>query len=40
MNEFFKYFLPQVLDYFGDNEEILKYFIPEVIKKMNIFEEK
>lgn len=40
MNEFFKYLLPQVIDYFGGNEEILKYFIPEIIRKMNTFDEK
>lgn len=40
MNEFFKYLLPQVLNYFENNEEILKYFLPEVIRNINTSDKK
>lgn len=31
MNYFFKYLVPQLLEYFNNDKEILKLFIPKVI---------
>ena len=33
MNYFFKYLIPQLLEYFNDDKEVLKFFIPKVIKE-------
>lgn len=32
MNYFFKYLIPQLLEYFNNDKEILKLVIPQVIK--------
>lgn len=31
MNYFFKYLIPQLLEYFNDDKEALKIFIPKII---------
>lgn len=33
MNYFFKYLIPQLLEYFNDDKEILKLFIPKIIEE-------
>lgn len=33
MNYFFKYLVPQLLEYFNGDKELLKIFIPKVIDK-------
>lgn len=33
MNYFFKYLIPQLLEYFNDDKEVLKFFIPKVIEE-------
>ena len=33
MNEFFKFLIPQLLNYFSNNEEILLEFIPKTVIK-------
>lgn len=33
MNYFFKYLIPQLLEYFNDDKEILKIFIPKIIEE-------
>lgn len=33
MNYFFKYLIPQLLEYFNDDKEIIKLFIPKIIEK-------
>ena len=31
MNYFFKYLIPQLLDYFNNNNEVIEKFIPKII---------
>lgn len=33
MNYFFKYLIPQLLEYFNDDKEILNLFIPKIINE-------
>ncbi len=33
MNEFFKYLIPQLLEYFNDDKKVLELFLPNVIKE-------
>lgn len=33
MNEFFKYLIPQLLEYFNDDKKLLELFLPNVIKE-------
>lgn len=33
MNYFFKYLIPQLLEYFNNDKEILELFIPKIIEE-------